>query len=474
MSDTHSETTTGGTDALSPETIDELRQALSGPLVTPKSPDYDETRSIWNGMIDRRPTVIARCRNADDVIHAVNFARDQGLAVSVRGGGHNIAGNAVCDDGMMIDLSLMKGVEVDAERLIARVEGGSTLADVDGATQARGLATPVGINSTTGIAGLTLGGGFGWLSRKFGLTIDNLLGVDIVTASGQLLHASETENADLFWGIRGGGGNFGVVTSFEFRLHHVGPIVLAGLIIHPLEAAAETLRFYRDFMKTAPEEFSCWFVMRKAPPAPFVPEEWHGREILGLAVCYCGSVEDGERVAQPLRDFGNPVVDIIGPMPFIAWQQALDAGQAPGLRNYWKSHDFLELSDGLIDTMIEHVWKLPDPHSEVAFAALGGAVSRVPVEATAYTHREPTYSINVHGRWEDPAKDAECIAWARGLLDATAPFATGGVYVNFMTGEEGDRVKMAYGVNYDRLVALKNTYDPKNLFRMNQNIRPTT
>jgi len=473
MADLNSETTIGRTTTLAAETIDALRGNLNGPLLTPETPGYDEVRAIWNGMIDRRPALIARCQSAADVVHAVNFARDNDILLSIRGGGHNIAGNAVCDGGIMIDLSLMKGVEVDPVGMTARVDGGATLGDVDAATQAHGLAIPLGINSTTGVAGLTLGGGFGWMSRKHGLSIDNLLSVDVVTASGQLLRASETENADLFWGIRGGGGNFGIVTSFEFRVHRVGPIVLAGLVIHPMEAAGDVLRYYREFMASAPEELSCWFVLRKAPPAPFVPAEWHGREIVGLAICYVGPVEDGERAAAPLRAFGSPVLDIVAPMPFTAWQQALDAGQVPGFRNYWKSHDFMELSDALIDTLIAQAWKLPDPHSEIAFAALGGAVARVPIDATAYTHREPTYSINVHGRWEDPAKDDECIAWARNTLKATEPFATGGVYVNFMTDEEGERVKLAYGVNYDRLVGLKNKYDPTNLFRMNQNIRPT-
>jgi FAD/FMN-containing dehydrogenase len=287
-----------------------------------------------------------------------------------------------------------------------------------------------------------------------------------------IVRTSETESPDLFWAIRGGGGNFGVVTAFDFRLHPVGPEVLSGLVIHPLDAARDVLRFLRDFLPTTPEEFACWFVMRKAPPLPFLPEEWHGKEILALAMCYSGELKEGERVAAPLRQFGKPIADVVAPHPYTAWQTILDPLLAPGLRNYWKSHDFAEVSDGLIDVLIAHARKIPDPNSEIAFAQLGGAVSRVPANATAYSHRDGQFVLNVHGRWEDPAKDAECIGWARDLFKAAAPFATGAVYVNFMTQEEGDRIRNAYGGNYARLGKLKERYDPGNLFRVNQNIRP--
>jgi len=372
----------------------------------------------------------------------------------------------------MIDLSAMNTVQVDAAKRTARVGPGATLGDVDRATQAHALATPVGINSTTGIAGLTLGGGFGWLSRSLGLTIDNLLSADVVTADGALVRASAAENPDLFWGIRGGGGNFGVVTSFEFRLHPVGPEVLSGLVIHPLDAAGGVLRFYREFLKTTPDEFVCWFVLRKAPPLPFLPPEWHGREILVLAMCYSGAIADGERIAKPLRSFGHPIADVVAPHPFTAWEAILDPLLTPGMRNYWKSHDFLELSDGLIDVLTDHARRLPDPQTEIAFAQLGGAVSRVPADATAYAHRDAQFVLNVHGRWADPEKDAACIAWARQLFQAATPFATGGAYVNFLTQEEQGRVPAAYGNNYARLVALKKKYDPRNLFCVNQNIGP--
>jgi FAD/FMN-containing dehydrogenase len=466
--------TLGGRDVSLPgETVEELRGALRGRLLAPSSPGYDEARAIWNAMIDRRPALIARCADAEDVATAVRFAREHSLLISIRGGGHNIAGNAVSDNGFMIDLSAMRSVQVDATRRIARVDAGATLADVDRAAQEHGLATPLGINSTTGVAGLTLGGGFGWLSRRFGLSSDNLLAADVVTAKGERIHVSANENADLFWGLRGGGGNFGVVTSFEFALHPVGPTVLAGLIVHPLADAKDVLRFYREFAPSAPEELAVWAVMRKAPPLPFLPAEWHGKEILVLAACYSGDVATGERVLEPLRKFGRPIADVIGPQPFAAWQTILDPLLTPGMRNYWKSHDFLEVSDGLIDVLVDFAGKLPDAHTEIAFAQLGGAISRRANSETAYARRDAQYLMNVHGRWADAASDNAVVGWARALFAAAAPFSTGSVYVNFLASDDEARVRAAYGSNYDRLVALKNRYDPTNLFRVNQNIQPT-
>ena len=463
--------TTAGSDiSLSPASLDQLRSSLAGELLLPDSPAYDRTRVVWNAMIDRHPALIVRCANADDVVAAVRFAASHRLLIAIRGGGHNIAGSAVCEGGMMIDLSAMKAVRVDPTQSSAWVEAGATLGDFDREAQRFGLATPLGINSTTGVAGLTLGGGFGWLSRRLGLTIDNLQEAEVVLASGERVRASQTSNPDLFWAIRGGGGNFGVVTGFKFRLHSTGPDVLAGLIVHPLAAARDVLRFYREFIKTTPDEFVCWFVLRQAPPLPFLSPEWHGKGILALAVCHSGSIADGERVARPLRLFGKPLADVIGPQPYAGWQTVLDPLLAPGARNYWKSHDFRELSDGLIDTLVQYAERIPDPQCELAFAQLGGAVGRVPQEATAYTHRDADFVLNVHGRWADAGKDSTCIGWARELFQAAAPFATGGAYVNFLTQEEGDRVQAAYGANYARLARLKQTYDPANLFRMNQNI----
>ena len=467
--------TLSGLDIVLPDdALDQLRESFHGRLLTRGTPGYDEARTIWNAMIDRRPALIASCVDASDVANAVRFARENSLLTSIRGGGHNIAGNAVSDDGFMIDLSPMKSVVVDPATRTARVGAGATLADIDCATQKHGLATPLGINSTTGVAGLTLGGGFGWLSRRLGLSSDNLRSADVVTAEGKRIRASAEENQDLFWGLKGGGGNFGVVTSFEFALHPVGPNVLAGLIVHPLDDAKDVLRFYRSFAPEAPEELALWFVMRKAPPLPFLPAEWHGRETLVLAACYSGDLADGERILKPLREFGHPIADVIGPQPFAAWQTILDPLLTPGMRNYWKSHDFLDIDDGLIDVLVDFARRLPDPNTEIAFAQLGGAISRLTNADSAYARREAQYLVNLHGRWADQASDAACIAWARELFNAAAPFSTGSVYVNFLSADDESRVRSAYGANYDRLVALKNKYDPTNLFQVNQNIRPTT
>jgi FAD/FMN-containing dehydrogenase len=368
----------------------------------------------------------------------------------------------------------MRSVRIDPSARTARVEPGVTLGELDREAQAFGLMTPTGINSTTGIAGLTLGGGFGWTSRKLGLTADNLLSADVVTAEGKLVRASESENADLFWALRGGGGNFGVVTSFELRLHRLGPQVLSGLVVHPFAQARSLLKEYRRFVATAPDELSCWVVMRKAPPLPFLPPEVHGTEVLVVAVCYAGDMEAGEKAVAPLRALGRPIADVIGPHPFIGWQAAFDPLLAPGARNYWKSHNFKELGDGTIDAVLAAVATLPSPECEVFIGHLGGAINRLPADATAYPHRDAEFVMNVHTRWREPADDARCIAWARGLFAACRPFAMGGVYVNFMAEDEADRLSGAYLGNAARLAAIKAAYDPRNLFRLNQNIRPSS
>jgi len=466
-------TVDGKNATLSSEALEALRGGLRGSVCLPGDAGYEEARTLWNAMIDKRPALVVRAAGASDVIQIVRLAAQHSLLLSVRGGGHNIAGNAVCDGGLMLDLSRMVSVRVDPKARTARVEPGAKLSDLDRETQAFGLATPVGINSTTGVAGLTLGGGFGWLSRKYGLTVDNLLSADVVTAAGELVHASATDNPDLFWAIRGGGGNFGVVTSFEFKLHPVGPMVTAGLIVHPFSAAKEILGEYRRLVATAPDELCCWVVMRKAPPLPFLSPEVHGKEVLVLALCYSGDPASAEKVVAPFKAIGKPIADVVGPAPFVGWQTAFDPLLTPGERNYWKSHDFLELSDGLIDALLSAVGHLPSPQCEVFIGHLGGAVNRVPVEATAYPHRTINFVMNVHTRWSAPSDDAPCIAWARALYDAAAPFATGGVYVNFMPDDESQRVRSgAYGPNYDRLAKIKAKYDPKNLFRMNQNVPP--
>jgi FAD/FMN-containing dehydrogenase len=458
--------------SLSEADIGALRGSIRGSLLTAADPAYDETRQIWNATVDRRPLAILRALGASDVIQAIRFAKDHRLPLAVRGGGHNIAGNAVCDHGLMLDLSCMKSVRVDVSAQRAIVEPGATLADLDRETQAFGLVVPTGINSTTGIAGLTLGGGFGWTTRKFGMTIDNLLSVDLVTADGTMLHASDAENTDLFWAIRGGGGNFGVVTAFEFALHRLGPQVMSGLLVHPFDQAATLLKSYRRLVAEAPDELTCWCVMRKAPPLPFIPQEWHGREVLVLALCYAGPMEAGEKAVAPFRALGRPIADVVGPHPFVGWQAAFDPLLTPGARNYWKSHDFVELSDGAINAVLAGVANLPGPECEIFIAHVGGAMAKIKPDATAYPQRQSHFIMNVHTRWREAAQDEACIGWARKLATATAPHATGSVYVNFMPEDETDRVKLAYGRNHPRLAAIKRRYDPDNLFRLNQNILP--
>ena len=461
-----------GTTMISAAAIEALAGRLRGRVLNATDAAYDGARPIWNAMIDRRPGLIVQCAGAADVVHAVRFAAENRLLVAVRGGGHNIAGNAVCDGGLMIDLTPMKSVRVDQTTKRAWVEPGATLADVDRETQAFRLAVPTGINSTTGIAGLTLGGGFGWITRKFGLTIDNLLSADVVTASGELVRASPTEHRDLFWALRGGGGNFGVVTAFEFALHELGPDVLSGLVVHPFEEAEGVLKAYRQALESAPDELTCWVVMRQAPPLPFLPAEWHGKEVLVLAMCYCGDLETGEKATAALRAIGKPIVDVVSPHSFVAWQQALDPLLAPGARNYWKSHDLIELSDPTIGILTEAIGQLPGPECEVFIGHLGGAAERVAAAETAFPQRSSHFVMNVHARWREAAMDEACIDWARRLFAALKPHAAGTAYVNFMPADEIDRVEAAYGGNYGRLVEVKRRYDPQNLFRMNQNVAP--
>ena len=452
--------------------IESLKGKVGGAVILPDDDGYESARKIWNATIDKHPALIVRCAATPDVVCAVNFAKDNSLALAVRGGGHNIAGSALCDDGIVIDLSQMKAASIDAGARRATIEGGATLADFDAATQAHGLAMPLGINSTTGVAGLTLGGGFGWLSRKYGMTIDNLESAEVVTAAGEVVRASATEHPDLFWALRGGSGNFGVVTRFEFRLHPVGPNVLSGLLVYPLSEAKAVLRQYREFIAKAPDELSVWAVLRLAPPLPFLPEKAHGQGMIALALCYAGDPAQGQPLIEPLRRFGTLLGEHVGVQPYAAWQQAFDPLLTPGARNYWKSHNFSELKDGLFDAVIAYMEKLPSPQCEIFFGAIGGATTRPAPDSAAYPHRDALFVMNVHGRWSDPADDEPCIRWAREFFKASAPFASGGVYVNFLTADEGDRVRAAYGSNYDRLAQVKRKYDPANLFSTNQNIKP--
>lgn len=459
-------------DSAQSERFKNLKNSVAGDIIFPGGDTYDQARQIWNAMIDKHPAAIVQCANTQDVVRTVEFARDADLRLAVRGGGHNIAGSALCDGGIVADLSRMKAVMVDPSKRHAAVEGGATLGDFDTATQAHGLAVPLGINSTTGVAGLTLGGGLGWLSRKHGMTVDSLQSAHVVTASGAVLRASTDEHPDLFWAIRGGGGNFGVVTRFEFKLHAVGPELLCGLIVYPLAQAGAVLRQYRDFIAQAPDELAVWFLMRKAPPLPFLPPAAHGAGIIALGLLYAGPPEDGGHLIEPLRRFGTPLGEHVGVMPYVSWQKAFDPLLAPRARNYWKSHNLIELSDDLFDTLVGYAETLPSPQSEIFVGALGGATCRPSPDAMAYAHRDMRFVLNVHSRWDAPDDDARCVAWARDFFQATTPFAGTGVYVNFMTADETDRIRTAYGRNYDRLAEIKRHYDPGNLFSTNQNIAP--
>ncbi|MGR3762307.1 FAD-binding oxidoreductase (plasmid) [Roseobacteraceae bacterium NS-SX3] len=462
----------GGQAKLRQEEMNSLDAALRGGVFAEGAGEFEEARTLWNAMSTRRPGLVVRAMGAADVQHTVSFARNHGLLLAVRSGGHQIAGHAVAEGGLLLDLSRMRSVLVDPAAKTARVEPGATLGDVDKETQAHGLAVPVGINSTTGIAGLTLGGGFGWITRKYGLTIDNLLSAQVVTADGQILTASRDQHPDLFWAIRGGGGNFGVVTNFEFQLHDVGPEVLSGLIVHPMAHAKKLLQEFAKITADAPDELTVWSVLRQAPPLPFLPEAWHGKEVLIFAVCYAGDMAEGEKALAGLRALGEPIADVIGPHPFTGWQAAFDPLLTPGLRNYWKSHDFHDLSEEAAEVLLDAVASLPDPGSEVFVAHVGGRMARIPAGETAFPSRSAHFIVNVHTRWEDPARDDACIAWARKLFDDLAPHAAGSVYVNFMPADETERLSGAYQGNLARLAEVKARYDPGNLFRMNHNIAP--
>ena len=444
-----------------------------GRLISLSDTDYDSARAVWNGAIDRRPRLIARCIGTADIVAAVRFARDHDLDIAIRGGGHNVAGTALCDDGIVIDLSAMRAVRVDPGYRRAWVQGGALWGDVDHETQVHGLATTGGIVSHTGVAGLTLGGGIGWLMRKHGLTVDNLLAANVVTADGALLRASEVEHPDLFWALRGGGGNFGVVTSFEFRLHPVGPTVLAGPILWDATDAGEVLRFYRDFVHGAPDELGTVVRFGAAPPLSAIPDALHWRPVMMIGTCFAGSIEEGERVLRPLRRARTPLLDLVGPRPYAAFQGALDSTVVHGWHYYWKSTHLPELGDDLIDVIAEQAFASSSPRSYVALFHLKGAVSRVEEGATAFGNRRASHAITLDGVWR-PGEDFGDLdtGWVKGFFAALGPFREG-VYVNFLGEDEGpDRVREAYGDSvYDRLVDVKSRYDPDNVFHHNQNIQ---
>ena len=458
---------------IDPPALRFLRKQVTGPVLTADDAEYDAARRVWNGRFDRRPGAIVRCRDAADVRAAVGFARSRDLPAAVRSGGHDFAGNSICDDGVVIDLSLMTGIAVDPASRTLRVQAGARWGAVDRKTQAFGLATTGGTVSTVGVAGFTLGGGSGYLVRKHGLALDNLLAADVVTARGEQLRASERENADLFWALRGGGGNFGIVTALDLRLHELRPQVLAGQVIHRFDAAGDVLRFYRAFMADAPEAVQCYPFLIRIPPVSVFPEAIQGQVAIDLVVCHAGDVAEGERILAPLRGLGKPVLDTVAPLPYVAQQQAFDAGTAPGTRWYSKAHYLRELSDSAIETILAHAENLPGAFTMVYLDAQGGAVGRIAADATAFPHRHAPLAIHIFPGWTEPADDASVVAWARSFHQAMSPDATGGVYVNMLGGDEPDGPRSAYGSNYGRLVELKKKYDPANFFRMNHNVAPS-
>jgi FAD/FMN-containing dehydrogenase len=452
--------------------LSEIERSFRGQLVRPADPTYDEHRRIWNGSIDRSPALIARCADTADVIAAVRFARETGLVVAVRGGGHSFPGQSVCDGGIVIDLGLMKGIRVDPDARTARAQAGVLLGELDRETQAFGLAVPAGIVTHTGLSGLTLGGGIGWLMRKHGLTIDQLLAVDLVTAEGELVKASESENPDLFWGVRGGGGNFGIVTEFEFRLNPVGPIVLAGPIFWPMEEAPKVLRFYREWVAEAPDELMTIVVLRKAPALPFVPTELHGKLVVVVVCCHAGAVEEAEAVVRPLRQFGSPVLDACQPKPFVDHQAMFDPSFPHDWWYYMRSCDVAELTDDVIDIAVDHSFRIRSPRTAFPIWQMGGAVTGVGEADTAFSGRHGGHTFNITGMTDSAEGFEQERDWVRNFWSALEPYHTG-VYVNFLMDEGEQRVRQAYGADkYDRLKALKRRWDPGNVFRLNQNILP--
>jgi FAD/FMN-containing dehydrogenase len=453
-------------------TVESIREQLHGEVLRPDDDGYEEARSVWNAMIDTEPAVVARCTGAADVMAAVDVAREHDVRLAVKGGGHNVAGTALCE-GLVIDLSPMDWVQVDPAARTARVGAGATWGDVDHETQAFGLATTGGIVTSTGVAGLTLGGGLGYLARTFGLAHDNLRSVDVVTAEGELVHASADERPDLFWGMRGGGGNFGVATAFEFDLHELGPEILNVRLLYPYEAIPETLQFYDEFMSNAPNEVGCYAAILQGSPEYGLPEPLHGETLLAFRGLYAGDVEAGREAFQPLRDFGDPIADLTHPTPYTVHQQQADELYCEGHRNYWKSNFYDGISEGFVETLLEHVESIPSPYSTMFFEWMEGAITEADADATAFPHRDRAFAFTVAPKWTDPERDAEHLAWARRFHDDLEPYAAAGVYVNYMDGDESERVHAAYGDRYDRLVDLKNEWDPDNLFSTNQNVEPT-
>ena len=446
---------------------------IAGTVITPTDPEYDEARQIWNGAIDRRPALIVRCQEPADAATALRHARHHQLPVAIRGGGHNVSGSALADGGIVIDFSKMRRVEVDAQCKTARVAPGALWADFDAAAQAHGLATPAGIVTHTGVAGLTLGGGFGWLSRRWGLTVDNLLAVQILLADGSSVRAALDQNEDLFWAVRGGGGNFGIVTEFEFQLRDLGTTVLAGPLLFTVQQARDVLEFYRHFIASAPDELAVYITLRTAPAYDWVPERLRGTDVLMLTPFYSGDLDLGEEILRPLRAFGPPAADLVQRKPYVAHQSMFDSGVPHHWGYYWKSHYLPPLSDSAIDVLLEHSWRKSSPSSYALVFHMGGAISRHAADETAASGRDAMHTLNINAAWPEGGAHHPDIAWCRDYFAAAEPHATGGVYVNFLHNDEGEaRVRAAYGTRYERLARIKSRYDPDNVFRSNQNIRP--
>jgi FAD/FMN-containing dehydrogenase len=453
------------------EVIETFKSRFRGVMIQPHEPGYDEARSVWNAMIDRRPALIARCLGVADVAMCVDFARQHGLTLSVKGGGHNISGLAVCDGGLMLDMSLMRGVWVDPVGRTAHAQAGCLLGDLDRETQFHGLATVLGFVSNTGIAGLTLGGGFGYLTRRFGWSCDNVLSMEVITAEGRVVRASENKNQDLFWGLRGGGGNFGIVTGFEYELHPVGPEVMAGAIAWPAAEAWDVLKMYRSVTEQAAPELTCAAILRMAPPAPWLPKEIHGKPIVALFACYSGAVAEGSVKVAPIKAFGSPIGDVVQRRTYVSQQSMLDATQPKGRRYYWKSEFLPRLHTELLTKVIESAGRIVSPHSGIILFPIGGALQQLPEDHSAAGNRDAAVVLTITASWETSRDDEANIEWARTSWQEMRPFSTGGTYVNFLTEEEGtERIHAAYGKNYDRLVQIKAKWDPENLFRMNKNI----
>ena len=464
----------GQTINLSDSEIASFKKNFSGQILIKDDKDYNEIRLIWNGMINKHPGLIARCKNSKDVSAAVKFARYHNLLISIRGGGHNVAGNAVCEGGLMIDLSLMNNVLVDQKKMTAIVGPGSTLGNADTETQKYGLVIPSGIVTSTGVAGLTLGGGFGWLSRKWGLTCDHLITTEVVTAEGEIIKVSNKENPDLFWGLKGGGGNFGIVTSFEFNLRELGPEITGGLIIYKLEDTEKVLPLYNDYISSAPREVTTLIVYRYCPPAPFIKEEFHGTPIFAIGALYAGKADKGLEVLKPIKQIGSPIGDMIIPKPFVTHQAMLDAGQPKGACYYWKSEYLKEVSQSLSEKFVEQTFNMSSKSSIIAAFQLGGAITDIGEDETAYSFRNAEHVININTQWQNISESEKHISWARKTQQLASPFSMGSGYINFASADETqERVTATYGMKkYEKLVSLKRKYDPDNFFRLNQNIKP--